>query len=25
VISAAIWLLALQGIIGGVDTLYYHE
>ena len=24
-ISAAMWLLALQGIIGGFDTLYYHE
>jgi hypothetical protein len=25
VISTAMWLLALQGIIGGFDTLYYHE
>jgi hypothetical protein len=25
VISTALWLLALQGVIGGFDTLYYHE
>jgi len=25
VISTALWLLALQGAIGGFDTLYYHE
>src|SRR5213080_1808701 len=25
VTSAAMWLLALQGIIGAFDTLYYHE
>ena len=23
--SAAMWLLAVQGIIGAFDTLYYHE
>ena len=23
--SVALWLLALQGIIGAFDTLYYHE
>jgi len=21
----ALWLLAIQGIIGAFDTLYYHE
>ena len=21
----ALWLLALQGVIGAFDTLYYHE
>ena len=21
----ALWLLAIQGVIGGFDTLYYHE
>jgi hypothetical protein len=25
VISTALWLLALQGVIGAFDTLYYHE
>jgi len=25
VTSAAMWLLAVQGIIGAFDTLYYHE
>src|SRR5436309_9638906 len=25
VISTALWLLAVQGIIGAFDTLYYHE
>jgi hypothetical protein len=24
-VSVALWLLALQGIIGAFDTLYYHE
>lgn len=24
-ISAAVWLLALQGVLGAFDTLYYHE
>ena len=24
-ISVALWLLAVQGIIGAFDTLYYHE
>ena len=23
--SVALWLLALQGVIGAFDTLYYHE
>src|SRR5262250_3512304 len=23
--TAALWLLAVQGIIGAFDTLYYHE
>src|SRR5262249_43845343 len=23
--TAALWLLAIQGIIGAFDTLYYHE
>jgi hypothetical protein len=23
--TTALWLLAIQGIIGGFDTLYYHE
>lgn len=23
--SAALWLLAVQGVIGAFDTLYYHE
>ena len=24
-IATALWLFALQGVIGGFDTLYYHE
>ena len=23
--TTALWLLAIQGIVGGFDTLYYHE
>jgi hypothetical protein len=23
--SVALWLLAIQGVIGGFDTVYYHE
>jgi hypothetical protein len=23
--SAALWLLAIQGVLGALDTLYYHE
>ena len=23
--TTALWLLAIQGIIGAFDTLYYHE
>ncbi len=23
--NAALWLLAFQGVLGGFDTLYYHE
>src|SRR5436190_19922649 len=23
--TAALWLLAVQGVIGAFDTLYYHE
>src|SRR5205085_3377937 len=24
-VNRALWLLALQGVLGGLDTLYYHE
>jgi hypothetical protein len=23
--ATALWLLAIQGVIGAFDTLYYHE
>lgn len=23
--AVALWLLALQGVIGAFDTIYYHE